>query len=73
MTIKAYYSTRRGGSGVRPIRTAAEAEKILKGGYDASSVRLENEAGVVIGQRWKMAERGRDRWYWSYEPDAFPQ
>jgi hypothetical protein len=71
MTIKAYYGLRSGGSGGRPITTAAEAEKILKGGYGVTNVRLENEQGDMVGQRWKDCEHRRPRWYWFYEKDAF--
>jgi hypothetical protein len=65
--VKAYYGTRRGGSGVRPIRTEAEAEKILRGGYGVTSVRLETESGEQIGERWK----DRGRWLWAFDPSYF--
>lgn len=65
--IRAYYGTRRGGSAVRPIKTAADAEKILRGGYGATSVRLEDENGDLVGQRWK----DRGRWLWFFDQDYF--
>lgn len=71
MTVTAYYGLRRGGSGGRTVRTAAEAEKILKGGYGVTTVRLVNDQGEVVGQRWKDTEHRRPRWYWFYEADAF--
>jgi hypothetical protein len=66
MCVMAYYGTRRGGSAGRTIRTEAEAEKILKGGYGATHVRLE-KSGEVIGERWQLD----GKWLWFYEPDAF--
>lgn len=69
--IRAYYGLRRGGSGSRSIQSANEAEKILKGGYGVTTVRLEDCQGNVIGQRWKDTEHRRPRWYWFYEKDAF--
>jgi hypothetical protein len=65
--IRAYYMTRRGAGGVRPIKTAAEAEKILRGGYSATTVRLEDETGELVGQRWQ----DRGRWLWFYDKDYF--
>lgn len=73
MKITAYCGFRRGGSGCRSVATAEEAEKILKGGYGVSTVRLENEAGELVGLRWRLNEGGRERWAWSYERDAFPE
>lgn len=70
--VRAYYGTRRGGSGVRPIKTAAEAEKILRGGYGATNVRLEDEAtGEIVGQRTKQVMDGRMRWFWFYDQGYF--
>lgn len=72
MVIQAYYGTRRGGSGVRTIHSAAEAEKILKGGYGATTVRLEDsETGALVVQRWRN-EGDYDtkaKWLWFYDQD----
>jgi hypothetical protein len=71
MVIQAYYGTRKGGSGVRTIRTAEEAEKILKGGYSVTTVRLmDSESGALVGERWEQRE-GRTKWMWFYDQDYF--
>lgn len=71
--ITAYYGTRKGGSGVRPIKDAAEAEKILRGGYGATHVRLEASDGTLIGERRRTdyPDDRRVRWFWSFDEDAF--
>ncbi len=69
--IKAYYGLRNGGSGGRPIKDAAEAEKILKGGYGVTSVRLEDENGELVGQRWRHYEGKRVLWLWFYDQTYF--
>jgi hypothetical protein len=72
MTIKAYYGTHRGGSGCRVIKDATEAEKILRGGYGVTTVRLENDGGVVVGARERCDYLdGRLKWFWYFERDAF--
>lgn len=67
-TVRAYYSTRRGGSGCRNIRSAAEAEHILRGGYGVTNVRLEDDNGTCVGMRWEQAN---GQWAWFYEEDVF--
>lgn len=69
--ITAYYSTRRGGCGVRKIKDAAEAEKILRGGYGATTVRLEDEDGNIIGIRELSNYLDRGKWLWWFDKDAF--
>ena len=71
MVITAYYGTRRGGSGVRKIKDSAEAEKILRGGYGASNVRLEDESGEVVGIREQCDSLDRGKWIWWFDVDAF--
>jgi hypothetical protein len=68
--VMAYYGTRNGGSGVRTIEDAAEAEKILKGGYKATEVRLVDESGEEVGWRQRQDD---GRWMWCYDLDAFPR
>lgn len=73
MACKAYFETRRGGSGVRPLRSQAEVEMILQGGYGVTTVRIENDQGDVIGQRERLeggADDRRIRWNWSYDKEA---
>ena len=69
--IRAYYGLKRGGSGGRSIKDAAEAEKILKGGYGVTTVRLEDESGELVGQRWRHTEGSKTRWLWFYDQDYF--
>lgn len=69
--IKAYYSTRKGGSGVRAIKDAAEAEKILRGGYSATTVRLEDAEGNTVGVREESNYLDRGKWLWWFDQDAF--
>ena len=69
--VTAYYRTRKGAGGVRQIKTAAEAEKILKGGYSATTVRLEDEDGMIVGERWKLDKWNGGRWTWFYDADYF--
>jgi hypothetical protein len=67
MSVMAYYGTRRGGSGGRTVKTAEEAEKILRGGYGVTNVRLVDHNGDEVGGRWKR----EGRWFWFYDQDAF--
>jgi hypothetical protein len=74
MTCTAYYTTRKGGSAVRSIKTAAEAEKLLSGGYGCVTGRIEhNETGEVVGVRERQygLGDGRRKYFWSYDPDYF--
>lgn len=68
--IRAYYGTRKGGSGMRTIADAAEAEKILRGGYGATTVRLVDENGDTVGERGLSEARGY-KWFWWFDADAF--
>jgi hypothetical protein len=71
--VTAYYTDRRGAGCVRTIADAAEAEKLLRGGYGALAVRLENETGEVVGTRerqYGMDDR-RTKWFWWFDKDAF--
>lgn len=71
--IRAFYNLRRGGCGIRTIRNNEEAEKILKGGYGVLDVRLQNEAGEIVGERFRASDYGyifddaRIKWYWWHE------
>lgn len=71
MTVMAYYGTRNGGSGGRAVASAAEAEKILKGGYGVTTVRLVDAKGDEVGRRWRFTDKWGTRWLWHYETDAF--
>src|SRR5690606_29678228 len=74
MMIKAFYTDRRGAGCVRTINSAEEAEKILKGGYGATEVRLENEDGEVVGERTKahaLTLRGNGKYFWWFWNDLF--
>ena len=73
MTVIARYSTRKGGSGIRPIRSRAEAEKILRGAYSVTEVVLEDSKGNIVGERCRMdgGHNNRVKWFWSFDKDAF--
>lgn len=71
MKVMAYYGTRRGGSGGRPVSTAADAEKILKGGYGVTNVRLETPNGGIVGMRFWEYVDGKWQWIWFYDQDYF--
>jgi hypothetical protein len=71
MCIKAYYGTRKGGSGCRPIRSAEEAEKILRGGYNATTVRLVDKDGNIVGKRERTDQLDRGKWLWWFDHEAF--
>lgn len=68
--IRAFYNSKRGGCGIRTIRNGEEADKILKGGYGVLDVRLEDENGEVVGERFRCSDSGlvfddaRIKWYW---------
>lgn len=69
MTITARYMTRRGAGVCRTVNSAAEVEKILKGGYSALSVTIETDTGELVGKRWR--EPGERKWLWFYDQDFF--
>jgi hypothetical protein len=67
-TVMARYRTRKGGSGMRPVYSAAEAEKILKGGYSITTAYL--ECGIyLVGMR----EKRDGKWWWFYDKDYFKE
>lgn len=72
--IKAYYTDRKGASCMRVITNDAEAEKIMRGGYGARDVMLMNDAGDIVGRRYR--EDGLDdrrmKYTWWFERDLFP-
>jgi hypothetical protein len=73
MVCKAFYTDRRGAGCMRVIRSATEAEKLLRGGFGAREARIENSAGELIGQRWRATGETDDRrikWIWSYDHEA---
>ncbi len=71
MNVLAYYGTRRGGSGVRCVKDAAEAEKILRGAYQVTTVRLIADNGDIVGVRERHDDLGRGKWFWSFDQDYF--
>lgn len=50
MTVTATFRTRTGGSGVRTVRSAQEAGKIVRGGYGIRTATL-RDGDLVIGKR----------------------
>ena len=70
--ITAKFMNRRGAGCTRIVKTAAEAEKILRGGYGALEATLETEDGTVIGERRRQDfEDGRFRWFWTFDQSYF--
>lgn len=69
--VRAYYTRRDGAGVVRTVESAAEAEKILQGGYNAMAVTLRDEDDEIVGERCRMVIDGVDRWWWTYDQDAF--
>lgn len=64
--LVAYYGTRHGGSACRAILTFDELEKLLRGGFNCTNVRVETRAGEECGWR----ERHDDgKWFWCYDKD----
>lgn len=71
MSVQAYYGLRKGGSGGRTVSTAAEAEKILRGGYGVTNVVMRDQDDEIVGERvWRDID-GRMQWWWYYDRDAF--
>ena len=73
MAIKAFYVNRKGANVMRTVANAAEAEKILTGGYGAMEARLEDEDGTIVGKREKSdyIDDQRCKWIWWFERDVF--
>jgi len=69
MTIRAYFTNRKGAGCSRSVLTAKEAEKILKGGYNALEVTLRTDDDEVVG--WRVKRDGR--WLWSYDATYFEE
>ena len=70
--IVAKIMNRKGAGCTRTVPTAAEAEKIMRGGYGALEATLETDDGTVIGERRRqdMDDR-RSRWFWSFDKTYF--
>lgn len=71
MKVTAYYMTKRGAGCVRLVHNAEEAEKILRGGYGATTARLETANGGIVGMRFRESDAGKMRWFWFYDKDYF--
>lgn len=75
MAIYANFRKRNGAGCSYPVKTAEEAEKILKGGYTAQEVVIViYPEGTVIGRRWRATGEQDDkrlRWLWFYDRDYF--
>jgi hypothetical protein len=75
MPCTAYYRNRKGASCIRRISNAAEAEKLLSGGYQCVQARIvHDESGAIVGRRYR--EHGLDRnlkYIWFFDASYFQQ
>jgi len=72
MALTGIYTTRRGAGCTRPLNTLGDVEKLLRGGWSATSVEIKTASGELVGYREPIetADDRRVRWQWSYDQSA---